>query len=97
MKKIIHRNIDNIDNIKILICSADLFIHQIINYPFISSKSLIQWKNLISNKKESLQPLGRWNIESCSKKINNKVDLSNEDHCGPCGQYILSKNPTKEF
>ena len=21
----------------------------------------------------------------------HKVDLSNEDHCGPCGQYALSK------
>ena len=24
-------------------------------------------------------------------KTNNKVDLSNEDHCGPCGQYALTK------
>jgi hypothetical protein len=35
--------------------------------------------------------LGRWNIDYCDKKINNKIDLSNEDHCGPCGQYILDK------
>jgi len=35
--------------------------------------------------------LGRWNIEYCDTKMNNKVDLSNEDHCGPCGQYILDK------
>jgi hypothetical protein len=35
--------------------------------------------------------LGRWNLESCDKKINNKIDLSNEDHCGPCGQYLLDK------
>jgi hypothetical protein len=42
--------------------------------------------------------LGRWNIEYCDKKINNKIDLSNEDHCGPCGQYILDKTvkDTKE-
>ena len=33
--------------------------------------------------------LGRWNIDYCNKKIARKVDLSNEDHCGPCGQYIL--------
>ena len=35
--------------------------------------------------------LGRWNIEYCDKKMNSKIDLSNEDHCGPCGQYILEK------
>jgi hypothetical protein len=42
------------------------------------------------------KPLGRWNIDYCSKKINNKVDWSNEDHCGPCGQYILTKKEKKE-
>ena len=41
--------------------------------------------------KEQARPLGRWNIEYCTKKINHKIDLSNEDHCGPCGQYILTK------
>jgi hypothetical protein len=24
-------------------------------------------------------------------QMNNKIDLSNEDHCGPCGQYVLEK------
>ncbi len=28
--------------------------------------------------------LGRWNIVYCDKKINKKIDLSNEDHCGAC-------------
>jgi hypothetical protein len=37
------------------------------------------------------KPLGRWKIEQCNKKINDKIDLSNEDHCGPCGQYALEK------
>lgn len=44
--------------------------------------------------KELPKPMGRWNIENCSKKINNKIDLSNEDHCGPCGQYAISKIKT---
>ena len=35
--------------------------------------------------------LGRWKIENCNKKVNEKIDLSNEDHCGPCGQYALKK------
>jgi len=50
-------------------------------------KSIIQ--KFISNDKKVL---GRWNIDYCNKKINNKIDLSNEDHCGPCGQYILDKS-----
>ena len=37
------------------------------------------------------KPLGRWNIDYCAQKMNQKIDLSNEDHCGPCGQYIISK------
>ena len=36
-------------------------------------------------------PLGRWRIENCNKQMNQKIDLSNEDHCGPCGQYALEK------
>jgi len=46
-------------------------------------------------------PLGRWRIENCNKQINNKIDLSNEDHCGPCGQYAIEKiklkNQMKSF
>lgn len=37
------------------------------------------------------QPLGRWNMEACSEKTKNKIDLANEDHCGPCGQYAMQK------
>lgn len=50
--------------------------------------------------KDEKKILGRWNIDYCDKKMNNKVDMSNEDHCGPCGQYILNKeqpaNPNKK-
>ena len=60
-------------------------------------KSLL--KKIIRDEKKVL---GRWNIDYCDKKINNKIDLSNEDHCGPCGQYALKKlelknNQTKEI
>lgn len=41
--------------------------------------------------KEIQKPLGRWRIENCNKQMNNKIDLSNEDHCGPCGNYALQK------
>jgi hypothetical protein len=46
-------------------------------------------KNLIP--KDLPKPVGRWKIEECNTKMNNKIDLSNEDHCGPCGQYALEK------
>ena len=55
---------------------------------------MIYIKNIIKKliTREPPKVLGRWNIENCNKKINNKIDLSNEDHCGPCGQYLLSKS-----
>jgi len=45
--------------------------------------------------KETPKPLGRWRIENCNVTMNNKIDLSNEDHCGPCGQYALEKIEVK--
>ena len=45
----------------------------------------------IFTPKEVSKPVGRWSIEQCNTKVNNRVDLSNEDHCGPCGQYALNK------
>ena len=50
-------------------------------------------KNVINNiiPKELPKPVGRWSIEECNVKMNTRVDLSNEDHCGPCGQYALEK------
>lgn len=52
-----------------------------------SIKSII--KKLIP--KELPKPVGRWRIEQCNTQMNNKIDLSNEDHCGPCGQYALAQ------
>ena len=53
--------------------------------------------NIIKNifQKELPKPIGRWSILHNNKQINNKVDLSNEDHCGPCGQYALLKIESK--
>ena len=42
--------------------------------------------------KEAPKPVGRWRLENCNITMNNKIDLSNEDHCGPCGQYALEKS-----
>ena len=74
-----------IEHMKKLLCSVDLFLDKM-----MKNKVTHILKNKIQQK-ESETHLGRWNIDYCSKKINNKVDLSNEDHCGPCGQYALSK------
>ena len=52
-------------------------------------KSILQ--KFIKNDKKVL---GRWNMEYCDKKMNKKIDLSNEDHCGPCGEYTLEKTKT---
>lgn len=46
--------------------------------------------------KELPKPVGRWKLEECNVKLNQKIDLSNEDHCGPCGQYALEKIDLKK-
>ena len=49
-------------------------------------------KKIISEDKKIL---GRWNLEYCDKKLHYKVGLSNEDNCGACSQYALTKNESK--
>lgn len=49
---------------------------------------LILGCNLFLNE---VGPLGRWGQEKCAIKLNKKIDLANEDNCGPCGEYILEK------
>lgn len=52
-------------------------------------KNIPTLKNLFQPKKEILH-LGRWSfIEDA--KLYRRADMSNEDHCGPCGSYILEK------
>uniref|UniRef100_A0A6C0I573 Uncharacterized protein n=1 Tax=viral metagenome TaxID=1070528 RepID=A0A6C0I573_9ZZZZ len=41
--------------------------------------------------KKVVKPVGRWGVEECNTKTNYKIDYSNEDHCGPCGQYVMIK------
>ena len=53
---------------------------------------MYQLKSMLNiYRKEPPKLLGRWKIESCYKKTDNKIDLSNEDHCGPCGQYSIKR------
>ena len=52
---------------------------------------ILHIRNFFNRTHHIPPPLGRWNIEVCNKKLNNKIDRANEDHCGPCGQYIKNK------
>ena len=56
---------------------------------YIKTTILNIFNKIIS--KELPKPVGRWRVENCNKQIDSKIDLSNEDHCGPCGQYALEK------
>jgi hypothetical protein len=31
--------------------------------------------------------LGRWRIDYCEKRLENKVGWTNEDHCGTCSRF----------
>jgi len=35
--------------------------------------------------KDTPKLLGRWNLDYCINRLDEKVKLTNEDHCGPCG------------
>ncbi len=41
--------------------------------------------------------LGRWTIVYCENKINKKIDLSNEDHCGTCNIITDQEKDIKSF
>jgi hypothetical protein len=50
----------------------------------------MKYIKLFKNKffqKQQIILLGRWNIVYCEQKINKKVELANEDHCGNCNIY----------
>lgn len=46
-------------------------------------------KRFISKERENM--IGRWYIDYDMKTINNKIDRANQDHCGPCGYYVKTK------
>jgi hypothetical protein len=47
-------------------------------------KTVIQNLRLYHWSNQPKVLLGRWTIDYCENKINKKIDLSNEDHCGTC-------------
>lgn len=48
-------------------------------------------------KKDNYLQLGRWKIDYCPNILEKKIFLTNEDHCGPCGQYRLHKIDTNNI
>lgn len=48
---------------------------------------IIRFVNRFLKNDNYPKPIGRWYRDSCENKLARKVDLTNEDHCGPCGQY----------
>jgi hypothetical protein len=55
----------------------------------------MKYITLLKNKlfpKHQAVLLGRWSIVYCDKKINQKLDLSNEDHCGVCDVNKFNKH-----
>lgn len=42
-------------------------------------------------KKQTPTQLGRWGL-IYDNKMDYRIDLANEDHCGPCGELKLKIN-----
>lgn len=45
---------------------------------------------------ETRHYLGRWRIDYCEKRLENKVSWTNEDHCGTCSRFKypnITNNP----
>ena len=53
---------------------------------------------ILQKLKPTVMPahLGRWRTEPCNLKMNHKIDLSNEDHCGPVSYTHLTL-PTSDL
>ncbi len=54
-------------------------------------------RNFFTRQLPVTVPNGRWKLENCNIKVNRKIDLSNEDHCGPCGQHFKQIVPEKQL
>ena len=42
-------------------------------------------------KKERPRILGRWNTGLSQQQLIRRIELANEDHCGPCGGENIKK------
>ena len=39
--------------------------------------------------------LGRWNVDYCQHTLHTKIMMANEDHCGTCGNSMISARMTE--
>ncbi len=61
--------------------------------PFTTLIAVIKNARLPDHRKIQL---GRWGAISNNILLNLRIDRSNEDHCGPCGQYAIEKQKELE-
>ena len=52
---------------------------------------IIKFVNRIAKPNVPKPIYGRWGMEYKPNQVDARIDLANEDHCGPCGTYALSK------
>ena len=53
-------------------------------------------RNIVNKKYDDLLAERKKFADDVTKKINDKIELSNEDHCGSCGQYAITKNESNQ-
>lgn len=52
---------------------------------------------MLSLTHQQIPLLGRWTIDYREAIIKRKVDLANDDHCGPCGDEVNDKKSMVEY
>jgi hypothetical protein len=84
-------NMNNLSNPSII----DLIIKNIQDKQVAAEESHIVIPDLEKLKQiirvEEQLKLKQKELHNINHKINHNIDSSNEDHCGPCGQYRITK------
>lgn len=52
-----------------------------------------QIKRLFPSREIEKKTLGRWNLIYDQGQLQKRIDLANEDHCGPCGTKGFERTP----
>jgi hypothetical protein len=61
---------------------SEFYFKSMTIFPITSQKhTYLLW---VTNWRQDIKHLGRWNITYDSNIVNKKIDLSNNDHCGTC-------------
>ena len=46
-------------------------------------------------KRDPKKFLGRWNVDYCQDVLHSKIRMANEDHCGTCGNTVITEQLKK--